>query len=47
MKYFVFAYLFILLLPFYAVAKELTALGFVEDKKAFDLDGNYIRLAEY
>jgi hypothetical protein len=32
-------------LPFSAAAKEFTALGFVEDKKAFDLDENYIRLA--
>ncbi|MDY6332755.1 MAG: hypothetical protein SPL52_14750 [Fibrobacter sp.] len=47
MKYFVFACLFILLLPFCATAKELTALGFVEDKKAFEHDGDYIRLAEY
>lgn len=47
MKYFVFAYLFILLLPFYAVAKELTALGFVEDPKAYEHDGYYIRLAVY
>lgn len=45
MKYFVFACLFILLLPFYAVAKELTALGFVEDPKAYEHDGYYIRLA--
>lgn len=45
MKYFVFACLFILLLPFSAVAKEITALGFVEDKKAFEHDGDYIRLA--
>ena len=45
MKYFVFAYLFILLLPFYAVAKELTALGFVEDPKAYEHDEYYIRLA--
>ena len=45
MKYFVFACLFILLLPFYAVAKELTALGFVEDPKASEHDGYYIRLA--
>ncbi len=44
MKYFVFACLFILLLPFSATAKEFTAIGFVEDKKAFDLDENYIRL---
>ena len=44
MKYFVFACLFILLLPFCATAKELTALGFVEDKKAFEHDGDYIRL---
>ncbi|SIN82838.1 hypothetical protein [Fibrobacter sp. UWB11] len=45
MKQFVFIWLFVLLLPFYVAAKELTAIGFVEDKKAFDLDGNYIRLA--
>lgn len=45
MKYFVFVCLFILLLPFYAVAKELTALGFVEDPKAYEHDGYYIRLA--
>jgi hypothetical protein len=45
MKQFVFICLFVLLLPFSATAKELTAIGFVEDKKAFDLDGNYIRLA--
>jgi hypothetical protein len=45
MKYLVFACLFILLLPFYAVAKELTALGFVEDPKAYEHDGYYIRLA--
>ena len=35
----------ILLFPFCAVAQEITALGFVEDKKTFDLDGDYIRLA--
>lgn len=45
MKYFVFACLFILLLPFYAVAKELTAIGFVEDPKTYEHDGYYIRLA--
>ena len=45
MKYFVFACLFILLLPFYAVAKELTALGFVENPKVYEHDGYYIRLA--
>ena len=45
MKQRFFICLCVLLLPFYAVAKELTALGFVEDKKAFDLDENYIRLA--
>jgi len=44
MKYFVFACLFILLLPFYAAAKELTAIGFVEDPKAYEHDGYYIRL---
>lgn len=45
MRQFVFIYLFVLLLLFSATAKEFTALGFVEDKKAFDLDENYIRLA--
>ena len=45
MKQRFFVCLFVLLLPFSATAKELTAIGFVEDKKAFDLDGNYIRLA--
>ena len=45
MKYFVFACLFILLLPFYVAAKELTAIGFVEDPKAYEHDGYYIRLA--
>lgn len=45
MKQFVFIWLFVLLLPFSAAAKEFTAIGFVEDKKAFDLDENYIRLA--
>ena len=40
-----FICLFVLLLPFSTTAKEFTAIGFVEDKKAFDLDGNYIRLA--
>ena len=45
MKQRFFICLFVLLLPFSATAKELTAIGFVEDKKAFDLDGNYIRLA--
>ena len=40
-----FICLFVLLLPFSATAKEFTAIGFVEDKKAFDLDENYIRLA--
>ena len=34
----------ILLFPLCAVAQEITALGFVEDKKTFDLDGDYIRL---
>ena len=32
-------------MSFSATAKEFTAIGFVEDKKAFDLDENYIRLA--
>ena len=44
-RQFVFICLFVLLLSFSAAAKEFTAIGFVEDKKAFDLDGNYIRLA--
>ena len=35
----------ILLFPFCAVAQEITALGFVEDKKAYEHDGDYIRLA--
>ena len=35
----------ILLFTLCAVAQEITALGFVEDKKTFDLDGDYIRLA--
>ena len=45
MKQRFFICLFVLLLPFSASAKEFTAIGFVEDKKAFDLDENYIRLA--
>ena len=45
MKQFVFIWLFVLLLPFYVAAKELTALGFVEDPKAYEHDGYYIRLA--
>ena len=45
MKQLFFICLFVLLLPFSATAKEFTAIGFVEDKKAFDLDENYIRLA--
>lgn len=45
MKQLFFICLFVLLLPFSAAAKQFTALGFVEDKKAFDLDENYIRLA--
>jgi hypothetical protein len=45
MRQFVFIYLFVLLLPFSAAAKELTALGFVEDPKAYEHDGYYIRLA--
>ena len=45
MKQFVFIYLFVFLLPFSAAAKELTALGFVEDPKAYEHDGYYIRLA--
>ena len=45
MKQLFFICLFVLLLPFSVAAKEFTAIGFVEDKKAFDLDENYIRLA--
>ena len=45
MRQFVFIYLFVFLLPFSAAAKELTALGFVEDPKAYEHDGCYIRLA--
>ena len=45
MKQLFFICLFVLLLSFSATAKEFTAIGFVEDKKAFDLDENYIRLA--
>ena len=45
MKPHFFICLFALLLPLFSTAKDLTAIGFVEDKKAFDLDGNYIRLA--
>lgn len=37
--------LVMLLLPVYSIGEEVSALGFVEDKKAFDLDENYIRLA--
>lgn len=45
MKFKFFICLFVLLLPFYVAAKELTALGFVEDPKAYEHDGYYIRLA--
>ena len=45
MKLYFFICLFVLLLPLSTAAKELAAIGFVEDKKAFDLDENYIRLA--
>ena len=45
MKQRFFICLFVLLLPLFAVANDLTAIGFVEDKKAFDLDVNCIRLA--
>ena len=45
MKQLFFICLFVLLLPFYAAAKELTAIGFVEDPKAYEHDGYYIRLA--
>ena len=47
MKQLFFICLFVLLLPFYAAAKELTAIGFVEDPKAYEHDGYYIRLAVY
>ena len=45
MKQLFFICLFVLLLPFCATAKELTAIGFVEDPKAYEHDGYYIRLA--
>ena len=45
MKQHFFICLCVLLLPLFAAANDLTAIGFVEDKKAFDLDENYIRLA--
>ena len=48
MKKFIAAFcwlLLVLLFPLCAIAQEITALGFVEDKKTFDLDGDYIRLA--
>ena len=45
MKPHFFICLFVLLLPLSTTAKELATIGFVEDKKAFDLDENYIRLA--
>ena len=45
MKPHFFICLFALLLPFVAAAKELTAIGFVEDPKAYEHDGYYIRLA--
>ena len=45
MKPHFFICLFALLLPLFSTAKDLTAIGFVEDKKAFEFDGNYIRLA--
>ena len=45
MKQRFFICLFVLLLPFSAVAKDLTAIGFVEDPKAYEHDGYYIRLA--
>ena len=45
MRRFVFIYLFVFLLPFSAAAKELNALGFVEDPKVYEHDGYYIRLA--
>ena len=35
----------VLLFPLCATAQEITALGFVEDKKAYEHDGDYIRLA--
>jgi hypothetical protein len=45
MKQLFFICLFVLLLPFSATAKEFTAIGFVEDPKAYEHDGYYIRLA--
>ena len=45
MKQRFFICLFVLLLPFVAAAKDLTAIGFVEDPKAYEHDGYYIRLA--
>ncbi len=45
MKPHFFICLFALLLPFVAAAKDLTAIGFVEDPKAYEHDGCYIRLA--
>lgn len=48
MKKFIAAFcwlLLVLLFPLCAIAQEITALGFVEDKKTFDLDADYIRLA--
>ena len=45
MKFKFFICLFVLLLPFSATAKEFTAIGFVEDPKAYEHDGYYIRLA--
>ena len=40
-----FICLFVFLLPFCAIAKDITAIGFVEDRRVVDLDGDYIRLA--
>jgi hypothetical protein len=34
-----------LLLPVYSIGEEISALGFVEDPKAYEHDGYYIRLA--
>ena len=41
-----FAFLLVmLLLPVYSIGEEVSALGFVEDPKAYEHDGYYIRLA--
>ena len=45
MKPHFFIWLFALLLPLFSTAKDLTAIGFVEDPKVYEHDGYYIRLA--